>query len=65
MVKSQQQEQAIPKPNKTKYNRFDEIVSEVDPKKRTTWPASAVVYIGHLPHGFYEAQLLAYFTQYG
>lgn len=25
----------------------------------------AVVYIGHLPHGFYEDQLQSYFTQYG
>lgn len=26
---------------------------------------NAVVYIGHLPHGFYEEQLKSYFTQYG
>ena len=25
----------------------------------------AVVYIGHLPHGFYEEQLKSYFSQYG
>lgn len=24
-----------------------------------------MVYIGHLPHGFYEEQLKSYFTQYG
>lgn len=26
---------------------------------------NAVVYIGHLPHGFYEDQLKSYFSQYG
>lgn len=25
----------------------------------------AVVYLGHLPHGFYEDQLKSYFSQYG
>lgn len=28
-------------------------------------PQDAVVYIGHLPHGFLEEQLKSYFTQYG
>jgi nucleolar protein 15 len=32
---------------------------------KKNWPADAVVYIGHLPHGFYEDQLKQYFTQYG
>lgn len=26
---------------------------------------SGVVYIGHLPHGFYEEQLRSYFSQFG
>ena len=26
---------------------------------------NAVVYLGHLPHGFYEEQLKSYFSQYG
>lgn len=24
-----------------------------------------VVYVGHLPHGFYEDQLMRYFSQFG
>ncbi len=26
---------------------------------------SSVCYLGHLPHGFYEAQIRGYFEQYG
>lgn len=26
---------------------------------------SGVVYVGHLPHGFYEQQLKGYFSQFG
>ena len=26
---------------------------------------SGVVYVGHLPHGFYEEQLKSYFSQFG
>lgn len=26
---------------------------------------SGVVYVGHLPHGFYEAELKGYFSQFG
>uniref|UniRef100_A0A383WD88 RRM domain-containing protein n=1 Tax=Tetradesmus obliquus TaxID=3088 RepID=A0A383WD88_TETOB len=28
-------------------------------------PLTAVVYIGHLPHGFYEDELLGFFSQFG
>ncbi len=26
---------------------------------------SGVVYVGHLPHGFFEEQLMGYFSQFG
>ena len=26
---------------------------------------SAVLYIGHIPHGFYEDQMTGYFSQFG
>ena len=26
---------------------------------------SGVIYVGHLPHGFYEEQLKSYFSQFG
>jgi len=29
-------------------------LDKVDANKKNTWPVDAVVYIGHLPHGFYE-----------
>jgi RNA recognition motif-containing protein len=48
----------------SKYNRFDDF-DKVDEKKKNTWPADGVVYLGHLPHGFYEEQLKGYFSQYG
>jgi hypothetical protein len=35
-----------------KYNRFDKL-DNIDSNKKNTWPVDAVVYIGHLPHGFY------------
>lgn len=28
-------------------------------------PASRVVYIGHIPHGFYEDAMISYFSQFG
>eukprot|EP00878_Enallax_costatus_P039765 GHUV01045666.1.p1 GENE.GHUV01045666.1~~GHUV01045666.1.p1 ORF type:complete len:123 (+),score=43.14 GHUV01045666.1:126-494(+) len=28
-------------------------------------PLTSVVYIGHLPHGFYEDELLGFFSQFG
>ncbi len=54
----------------SKYNRFNNISHngeevKVDENKKNTWPADAVVYIGHLPHGFYEEELKSYFSQYG
>lgn len=48
----------------SKYNRFDDF-DKVDPNKKSTWLTDGVVYIGHLPHGFYEAELKGYFSQYG
>lgn len=44
-----------PKPKEaknSKYNRF-EAIDSVDPQKKSTWPTDGVVYIGHIPHGFY------------
>lgn len=40
----------------SKYNRFDSL-EQIDIKKKNTWPVDAVVYLGHIPHGFYENQL--------
>jgi len=68
MVKAQQLEhkpqKSIQKLNKSKYNTFDNL-GQVDTKNRATWFTDAVVYIGHIPHAFYEEQLKTYFTQYG
>ena len=33
--------------------------------KRKCDVQSGVVYVGHLPHGFYEEQLKGYFSQFG
>eukprot|EP00455_Lapot_gusevi_P055583 TRINITY_DN904_c0_g1_i1.p1 TRINITY_DN904_c0_g1~~TRINITY_DN904_c0_g1_i1.p1 ORF type:complete len:260 (+),score=84.94 TRINITY_DN904_c0_g1_i1:70-849(+) len=41
-------------------SNLDEKKSEAKPAKKT-----GVVYIGHLPHGFYENQLRQFFTQFG
>lgn len=65
--KQQQDEQGVetePTAKNSKYNRFKDV-DTVDQNKKSTWPAQAVVYIGHLPHGFYENQLRAYLAQYG
>jgi nucleolar protein 15 len=45
----------------TRFDNFDEPIAD----NKKTWPSDAVVYIGHLPHGFYEDELKKYFGQYG
>lgn len=35
------------------------------PSSSSQAPPSRVVYIGHLPHGFYERELLGFFSQFG
>jgi hypothetical protein len=32
---------------------------------RTQSGSSSVVYLGHIPHGFYEEQMKGYFSQFG
>lgn len=34
-------------------------------KKEAPIKMSNVVYLGHIPHGFYEEQMKAYFSQFG
>ena len=34
-------------------------------EKKAERDGTGVVYIGHLPHGFYEEQLTGYFSQFG
>ena len=38
---------------------LNEIISEVSPKSRS------VIYVGHLPFGFFEKELHGYFSQFG
>jgi len=49
-----------PKPRKTKANRFEEAQEEPEDKE-----PKGVVYLGHIPHGFFEPQMLKYFSQFG
>ena len=34
-------------------------------EEKTEGDGAGVVYIGHLPHGFYEEQMTGYFSQFG
>jgi len=48
-------------PRKTKAHRFEQNQEdESEPKE-----AKGVVYLGHIPHGFFEPQMYKYFTQFG
>lgn len=38
---------------------------DTSPSNEASEPLSKVVYVGHLPEGFYEKQLLGYFSQFG
>ncbi|KAG1668828.1 hypothetical protein FOA52_004922 [Chlamydomonas sp. UWO 241] len=46
-------------------DRFVAPVGRAAAYEPSTSADSRVVYIGHLPHGFYEKQLLAFFSQFG
>mmetsp|Transcript_24241 Transcript_24241/g.95443 ORF Transcript_24241/g.95443 Transcript_24241/m.95443 type:complete len:198 (-) Transcript_24241:3035-3628(-) len=48
------------KKRKSKRSKREEMEDEED-----TAQGPAVVYVGHIPHGFYEDQMREYFSQYG
>jgi len=48
------------RPTKTKAHRFEEGGLEAKPKQNR-----GVVYLGHIPNGFAEPQMLKYFSQFG
>ncbi|CAL1156030.1 unnamed protein product [Cladocopium goreaui] len=51
------------KPRKTKANRFKEAMeAEEEPKEGEP---KGVVYLGHIPDGFFEQQIKKYFSQFG
>jgi len=50
------------KPRKTKANRFEEAQAQEEPEEKEP---KGVVYLGHIPHGFFEPQMLKYFSQFG
>ena len=43
-------------------NKFNELVKDLDPDAKK---ACGTMYVGHLPHGFYEKELNSYFSQFG
>lgn len=51
------------KPRKTKANRFKEAM-EADEEPKEGEP-KGVVYLGHIPDGFFEQQIKKYFSQFG
>ena len=42
-----------------------DIVGDGEPQSTTSEAESSVVYLGHIPHGFYENQIREYFSQFG
>eukprot|EP00435_Cladocopium_sp_Y103_P054680 s1141_g17.t2 len=54
------------KPRKTKANRFkDAMEAEEEPKEGESSEPKGVVYLGHIPDGFFEQQIKKYFSQFG
>ena len=73
--KVKQQEAAIESDapaTQTRKRKADTEVTKVAPKsakkggnKGASGDQSSVIYLGHLPHGFYEPQLKKFFAQFG
>lgn len=57
----EEEEPEAPKkaPHKTKANRFQKMEEQADSEPR------GVVYLGHIPNGFFEPQMRTFFTQFG
>ena len=53
--------------NKKRDAKKDETVTEARDTRESLPPPSerGVVYLGHIPHGFYEGEMRSYFAQFG
>lgn len=54
----------IPKKNEAAKKATAQRIAEMKSEAKVT-PTSTVIYLGHIPHGFYEKQLRAFFSQFG
>ncbi|CUM65713.1 uncharacterized protein PRCAT00003361001 [Priceomyces carsonii] len=43
----------------------NKTVKRISPQKESTRHKRAIIYIGRIPHGFYEDEMKKYFTQFG
>eukprot|EP00439_Symbiodinium_sp_Y106_P070776 s2658_g12.t1 len=54
--------QMLLKPRRTKANRLKEALEEEEEEEKEP---KGVVYLGHIPNGFFEPQMRKYFSQFG
>jgi len=54
--------EAVEKPRRTKANRLKEALEEEEEEEKEP---KGVVYLGHIPNGFFEPQMRKYFSQFG
>lgn len=54
----------IPKKTESTKKTTAQRIAEMKSEAKVV-PTSSVVYLGHIPHGFYERQLRAFFSQFG
>lgn len=54
--------EAVEKPRRTKANRLKEALEEEEEEEKEP---KGVIYLGHIPNGFFEPQMRKYFSQFG
>eukprot|EP00629_Pelagomonadales_sp_RCC1024_P008890 CAMPEP_0119261744 /NCGR_PEP_ID=MMETSP1329-20130426/1693_1 /TAXON_ID=114041 /ORGANISM="Genus nov. species nov., Strain RCC1024" /LENGTH=219 /DNA_ID=CAMNT_0007261325 /DNA_START=162 /DNA_END=817 /DNA_ORIENTATION=- len=61
---SDDEAEAAPAPKKAKKEAAPKA-AKAEKRKKAKEPQSRVIYVGHVPHGFYEDQMRGFFSQFG